>query len=66
MTRTQYEVLASGGPALVDPEDDSEPETPGIFQPGDWIIAPPRVAVDVVEEGVLLLSERNVWARIDP
>lgn len=63
MTRTQYEVIASGGPAPL-PED-AEPETPGHIQPGDWVLAPQRLAFHVVEEDVMLLSERNVWAVID-
>lgn len=64
MTRTQYTVLASGGPAPVDPDSDEEPETPGHFQPGDWVLAPQRLAFDVQEEGLTLLSERNVWTTI--
>ena len=62
MTRTQYEVVASGGPAPLD--EDEEPETPGTIQSGDWIIAPQRLAFEVIEEGLVLLSERNVWAVI--
>lgn len=63
MTRTQYTVLASGGPAPQDPDDD--PETPGEFKAGDWVVAPQRVAFHVQEESVTFLSERNVWCIIE-
>lgn len=63
MTRSQYEVVASGGPGAPDP-DSEEPETPGVYAAGDWIVAPQRVAFDVLEEQVTLLSERHVWAKV--
>ena len=59
MTRTQYDVIASGGPA---PTVDDE--TPTTIRDGDWVLAPQRVAFDVIEEGITLLSARNVWAVI--
>lgn len=62
MTRTQYEVVAFGGASDQDP--DEEPETPGRYAAGDWVIAPQRVAFEVVEEGVTFLSERHVWAKV--
>lgn len=58
MTRTQYEVVASGGAVVLE----EEPETPSGVAPGDWILAPPRLAFTVIEEGVTLLSERHIWA----
>ena len=64
MTRTQYEVVASGGPAAPDPEDE-EPETPGRFATGDWVVVPQRLAFDVLTERVMLLAERHVWARVE-
>lgn len=63
MTRTQYEVVASGGPSAPDPDDD-EVETPGEYAPGDWVIAPQRVAFEVAEESLMLLPERHVWGKI--
>lgn len=50
MTRWQYEVDAAG------------PES-GIPE-GAWIMAPQRVAFDVPEEDVILLSGNEVWAII--
>lgn len=61
MTRTQHEVVAFGGPAPRDPEAE-EPETIGDFAPGDWLLAPQRMAFHVPEEGVTFLSARNIWA----
>lgn len=57
-----YDVLASGGP--LDLDEDAEPRTPHDFQPGDWILTPPRRAMDCDEEGLLLLPEDQVWAVI--
>jgi len=61
MTQWQYEVVASGGPAEPDPDEDESPST---LAEGDWILAPQRQAFDVIEEDVILLSERQVWAVI--
>lgn len=61
MTRTQYEVVVSGGPAWVDPDDD-DPPTPVIVGPGDWVIIPQRVAFDVVEERLMLAPSTHIWA----
>jgi len=63
MTRTQYEVVASGGASVPDSED-AEPETPGEYAAGEWIVAPQRVAFDVLEERIMLLAERHVWAKV--
>jgi len=59
ITRWQYDVLASGGPA---PLEKKERATPSDILPGQWILAPQRVAFDVPEEEVTLLAERHVWA----
>lgn len=62
MTQWQYEVVASGGPSEVDPE--VWQDTPSNLSEGDWILAPQRVAFEVIEEDVILLAERQVWAVI--
>lgn len=59
MTQWQYEVLASGGPGEAE-----EDERPSDLSAGDWILAPQRVAFEVIEEDVILLAERQVWAVI--
>jgi len=60
MTRTQYEVVAFGGSAFVDPTDD-DPQTPVVVAPGDWVVIPQRVAFDVIEERLMLAPANHIW-----
>jgi len=53
-----YEVVRSGGPAV------DEEGMAYEFQPGDWILTPPRRTLEAEEENVLLLPEADVWAVI--
>lgn len=61
MTRCQYEVVASGGHLPLEEVEDS----PSHCGAGDWIVAPPRLAIHVLEEGITLLPERQVWAILE-
>ena len=57
-----YDLLADGGPVERDSED--EPRTEPVLKVGDWLLTPPRRAIDVDEEGLLLLPRDAVWAVI--
>lgn len=63
-----YEIISSGGPMepTKHPITGKTPPrgTPHDLQPGDWILTPPRQAVEVDEEGLLILPESSVWAVI--
>ncbi len=61
MTRTQYEVVAVGDPPV---EDEEDPGTPYDFQVGDWVIVPPRMSLDVMEEDLRLVGQSQVWGVI--
>ena len=56
-----YSVVSNGGPLPSEDEED-EPLTPYDFQPGDWILAPPRRAIEADEEDLMLLAYDQVWA----
>ena len=58
----QYTVLAQG--PLDTPDEDEEPFTPSILQPGDWVMARQRAAVQVFEENLILLAEQDCVAVI--
>jgi hypothetical protein len=63
-----YDVVSSGGPLEPEPDEMTgkllSAGTPHCFQPGDWVLCPPRQAMDYQEEGLLLLPEAAVWAVI--
>lgn len=68
LTRWQYTVVASGGPPLPEIREDGKrvrPKTYRAFQPGDWVICPPRSVTDVDEEGLLLLPLESCWAVVE-
>lgn len=56
-----YTVVSVGKPLVL--EEDEE-RTEHDFQPGDWVLTPPRRAYDVDEERLLLLARDSVWAVI--
>lgn len=62
-----YDVLDSGGPLDPEPDENGKVEDPGTphpLKPGDWVLCPPRQAMECDDEGLLLLPEAAVWAVI--
>ena len=57
-----YDLVRDGGPILRDPEE--EPRSEPQLSVGDWLLCPPRRALDCDEEGLLLLPRDAVWAVI--
>jgi hypothetical protein len=63
MSRWQYAVIASGSPLKPDPRSEAPIGTPTPTRAGDWILTPPRKAVGI-ESDLLVLQERDCWAVI--
>jgi co-chaperonin GroES (HSP10) len=61
LARWQYAVVAQGSFLSPDPEAKGRPGTPTRLEAGDWILTPPRKAIEV-EDDLLVVQERDVWA----
>lgn len=60
--RWQYAVLAQGGPILPDPtRPPKRPGTRTVVQPGDWVLTPPRKAMEI-DRDLWLVQEPDLWA----
>ena len=61
MSRWQYAVVAQGSFLKPDPEAKGRQGTPSQLEAGDWILTPPRKAI-AVEGDLLVVQERDCWA----
>lgn len=61
LSRWQYAVVAQGSFLRPDPKAEGVRHTPTRLEAGDWILTPPRKAIEI-DGGLLLVPESDIWA----